>query len=83
MKYMSWFGCEANPSISNRYLCKAYQPSVDYAHDGFPRFGGGETAWAYHIDPSNTFPAEPVIVNLTGAVTMGAAAVAITFLSVF
>ena len=66
----------------NRYLCKAYQPTVEYAHDGFPRFGGGEIAWAYHIDPDNQFPAQHVIVNLTGAMTLGASAVAITMLSI-
>ena len=56
-KFMTYFGCAIDPTGSDQYLCKVYQPSVEYAHDGFPRFGGGEVAWAYHLHPDNTFAA--------------------------
>ena len=38
------------------YLCKAYQIDVDEIRNGYPRFGGGELAWVYHLDPDLEIP---------------------------
>ena len=49
MEYTDYFGCERD---SNLFTCKVYQPKTESTFNGHPRFGGGEVAWAYHMDAS-------------------------------
>ena len=64
MKYVEWFGCSSDANDSDEYTCKAYQPKTEYTKDGMPRFGGGERAWVYHMDPDLDTPVEYTEITL-------------------
>ena len=82
MEYTDYFGCTGGSSTDYIYTCKVYQPKTEYAVNGHPRFGGGEVAWAYHMDADiDDIPVVPYKIILTHATVVGGCALLTTALA--